>query len=183
IAAIKAEGPALNPFEGPNKLVWPWNDDGRCTGPQRVRHFIWFFLRVRLMTNFERFRRYLTDDSSRFLCGHWQETALHAVRDCPMAAHGRRKVIPNNAVNNFFAMDLTDSVKANPLNLHDFLFDDVNWPTFSGIICWRLWKNQNRLTLGSHHDCSISIVNISLGWAKSNKYRKIKETTEDELRR
>ncbi|XP_012458085.1 uncharacterized protein LOC105778878 [Gossypium raimondii] len=110
------------------------------------------------MTNFERFRRYLTDDSSRFLCGHWQETALHAVRDFPMAAHGRRKVIPNNAVNNFFAMDLTDSVKANPLNLHDFLFDDVNWPTFSGIICWRLWKNRNRLTLGSHHDSSISIL-------------------------
>ncbi|KAH1038359.1 hypothetical protein J1N35_040102 [Gossypium stocksii] len=110
------------------------------------------------MTNFERFRRYLTDDSSRFLCGHWQETALHAVRDCPMAAHGRRKVIPNNAVNNFFAMFLTDWVKANLLNLHDFLFDDVDWPTFSGIICWRLWKNQNRLTFSSHHDSSISTL-------------------------
>ncbi|KAK8357460.1 hypothetical protein V6Z11_A05G423200 [Gossypium hirsutum] len=135
-------------------------------GPQRVSHFIWIFSRVRLMTNFERFPRYLTDDSSRFLCGHWQETALHAVRDCPMAAHGRRKVIPNNAVNNFFAMDLTDWVKASLLNLNDFLFDDVDWPTFSGIICWRLWKNQNRLTFGSHHDSSISIVNISLGGLK-----------------
>lgn len=120
-------------------------------GPQRVRHFIWFFLRDRLMTNFERFCRNLTDDSSCFLCGHCQETALHAVRDCPMAGHRWRKVIPNNAVNNFFAMDLTDWVKANLLNLHNFLLDDVDWPTFFGIMCWRLWKNQNRLTFGSQH--------------------------------
>ncbi|KAE8690784.1 hypothetical protein F3Y22_tig00110893pilonHSYRG00506 [Hibiscus syriacus] len=53
--------------------------------PQRLRFFLWLILKEKVMTNFERSKRMLTDNPSCPACNCPSETILHVLRDCPYA--------------------------------------------------------------------------------------------------
>ncbi|CAN1831415.1 Putative ribonuclease H protein At1g65750 [Linum perenne] len=53
------------------KSIWKWS------GPNRIRHFLWIAKHGRLLTNSERRRRHMANDSSCSLCNHPEENLIH----------------------------------------------------------------------------------------------------------
>ncbi|CAN1122460.1 Putative ribonuclease H protein At1g65750 [Linum perenne] len=61
------------------RSIWKWE------GPNRVRHFLWLIAHEKVLTNSERCRRHLTDDSRCHRCPNSVEDVLHVCRDCTLA--------------------------------------------------------------------------------------------------
>ncbi|CAN1139910.1 Putative ribonuclease H protein At1g65750 [Linum perenne] len=59
--------------------VWKWG------GPSRIQFFLWLLSHEKLLTNLERKRRHMTQDSSCPRCAHTEESIFHILRDCPFA--------------------------------------------------------------------------------------------------
>ncbi|CAN1122461.1 Putative ribonuclease H protein At1g65750 [Linum perenne] len=53
------------------RSIWKWE------GPNRVRHFLWLIAHEKVLTNSERCRRHLTDDSRCHRCPNSVEDVLH----------------------------------------------------------------------------------------------------------
>ncbi|CAN1142660.1 Putative ribonuclease H protein At1g65750 [Linum perenne] len=61
------------------KTIWKWE------GPNRVKHFIWLAAHERILTNSERCRRHIAQDSTCYRCPNICEDLLHVCRDCNLA--------------------------------------------------------------------------------------------------
>ncbi|CAN1162405.1 Putative ribonuclease H protein At1g65750 [Linum perenne] len=111
------------------RIVWKWE------GPSRIKHFLWLVAHERVLTNGERCRRHIAQDSSCYRCSGVQEDLLHVVRDCTLAREVWRSLFPVYVVNNFFTEDLQvwlrNGLQAKNLNIP---FD---------IVIWLLWKARN----------------------------------------
>ncbi|KAH1039749.1 hypothetical protein J1N35_041492 [Gossypium stocksii] len=62
--------------------LWNLRDVWKVEAPQRVRVLLWLALKQWFLTQVERLRRGLSNDSSCLVCGHEMEDVLHALRDC-----------------------------------------------------------------------------------------------------
>lgn len=60
----------------------------------------------RLLTNFERFRRHLSQSDSCPICPHLSEIIIHVLRDYVMARRVWLKLVPSDFTNIFFNCDL-----------------------------------------------------------------------------
>ncbi|MBA0610447.1 hypothetical protein Godav_011296 [Gossypium davidsonii] len=94
--------------------------------PPRINNFLWLMLKKRLLTNHERVRRRLTNDSSCILCGNCQETVIHTLRDCNIAKCIWSKTIATNDYRNFSDADLEDWMISNLKNQSDFGWVKIN---------------------------------------------------------
>lgn len=61
------------------RRVWKWK------GPERVRTFLWLCLRGKLLTNYERVRRHLSNSGLCGRCGLATEDLDPVLRKCPFA--------------------------------------------------------------------------------------------------
>ncbi|MFQ6624568.1 hypothetical protein Gotur_003309 [Gossypium turneri] len=119
------------------KIVWKY------PGPQRVRVFLWFAFKQKLLTNSERARRGFSHCSSCSICGHEFEDLVHVLRDCPPAKEVWRLVIPNQLKQRFFSVSFQDWLILN-LCFHERLQDyGLVWSCLFGLVAWRIWKNRN----------------------------------------
>ncbi|MBA0645526.1 hypothetical protein Goklo_013617 [Gossypium klotzschianum] len=107
--------------------------------PPRINNFLWLMLKKRLLTNHERVRRRLTNDSSCILCGNCQETLIHTLRDCNIAKCIWSKTIATNDYRNFSDADLEDWMISNLKNQSDFGLGVVKWDFFA-VTCLFIWK-------------------------------------------
>ncbi|CAN1128972.1 Putative ribonuclease H protein At1g65750 [Linum perenne] len=130
-------------------LVWKWK------GPARVQFFLWLVAHEKLLTNLERKRRLLCNDSGCARCGQPEESVLHVVRDCPFAAS-------TWDVLNFPRSDPIRTVAAVDDWLRLVLKHDKSLDI--GVLCWYLWKARNEwIFLGTQHS-SESIAAKSASW-------------------
>ncbi|CAI0385416.1 unnamed protein product [Linum tenue] len=111
------------------RTIWRWE------GPARIRHFLWLAARERLLTNEERGRRHLTEDTACPLCRTDSESVLHVLRDCSFSRLIWLQQIPSSECQPFFGA-----------NLHDWLLHNLRSQSNSlefGITCWSLWRTRN----------------------------------------
>ncbi|CAN1787043.1 hypothetical protein LINPERHAP1_LOCUS17469 [Linum perenne] len=87
--------------------------------------------------NLERKRRHLTTDSSCTRCGHPEESVIHSIRDCPIAAKVWDEL-------GFPTRDPMRS-SSNLVQWCRVLLYHVDSLKLS-IICWYMWKSRNEWT-------------------------------------
>ncbi|KAL8150228.1 hypothetical protein V2J09_020036 [Rumex salicifolius] len=61
------------------KLIW------RLPVTERIRHFLWLGAKGRLLTNLERQRRHLSDETVCVICNSGDENLIHVFRECNRA--------------------------------------------------------------------------------------------------
>ncbi|CAN1792135.1 Putative ribonuclease H protein At1g65750 [Linum perenne] len=71
--------------------IWNWG------GPSRIQFFPWLVSHEMLLTNLERKRRHMSQDSSCPRCGHSEESILHILRDYPFAGRVAIALLSNEA--------------------------------------------------------------------------------------
>ncbi|XP_050216415.1 uncharacterized protein LOC126667478 [Mercurialis annua] len=132
------------------RAVWNW------PGAQRVRTMLWLAAKNRLMTNSERGRRHMTDETSCMICGYHTEDRDHVLRHCIFAREVWRKLIPPVLFNRFFTADFDvwffDNLQSN------LSTETSNWITTFGITCWNLWTHRNNLVFKNDRRSSDAIV-------------------------
>ncbi|CAN1274381.1 Putative ribonuclease H protein At1g65750 [Linum perenne] len=130
-------------------LVWKWS------GPSRVQHFLWLVAHEKLMTNLERKRRHLSDNTSCPRCTGTEESVLHVIRDC----HFAKKVWDE------LAFSQSGTIRSG--NRVDNWLKEVmkhERATEIGIICWYLWKERNDLIFNGSTQSPVSLASKIKGW-------------------
>ncbi|CAA0840055.1 Polynucleotidyl transferase- ribonuclease H-like superfamily protein [Striga hermonthica] len=112
-----------------------------CTGPQRIKQFLWLVAKERLLTNGERHWRHLADNPLCKLCRTPLETTLHVLPDCEFPTQFWNKIIPRSRWATFYGMELGTWLETNLSKKLDLL--DENWDVSFGVSLWRLWQGQN----------------------------------------
>ncbi|KAL4333564.1 hypothetical protein GQ457_07G033850 [Hibiscus cannabinus] len=133
-----------NPNSGPDMCVWRWTDHQefvlksayqqcvppvlgvpdplwkhiwRLHVPQRIRCFLWLACRQKLMTNLERCKRKLTDDSFCPVCNREVETIIHIFRDCVYLRQYWRRFVPQAILSTFFSSDVQGALDSHSTTL------------------------------------------------------------------
>ncbi|CAA0807767.1 Unknown protein [Striga hermonthica] len=126
--------------EDPSRKIL-WRTIWRWPGPQRIRAFLWLLAKNRFLTNVERSRRHLTTNTACVICGRYEKTALHVVRECTLALDIWIRLLPIKAHGEFFTLSLEKWLS---LNLsHSSFFGLENWPCTFGVVAWKVWKWRN----------------------------------------
>ncbi|CAN1831532.1 Putative ribonuclease H protein At1g65750 [Linum perenne] len=108
------------------KIIWNW------AGPSKIRHFMWLVHHDRLMTNKERNRRHISDNSDCGCCAGIEESVDHALRCCPIAKTIWLKVYSRAQSHRFFTA-------AFPIWWEENLRRSESSVLF-GITCWLIWR-------------------------------------------
>ncbi|CAN1762774.1 Putative ribonuclease H protein At1g65750 [Linum perenne] len=111
------------------KIVWKWE------GPCRVKNFLWLVAHNRILTNVERHRRHMADETRCVRCPDAPEDSLHVLRDFHMARELWMSLIPNIQVGTLFTVDAQTWMCTGLLDHHSCL-------QFGIVICM-LWKARN----------------------------------------
>ncbi|CAN1257225.1 Putative ribonuclease H protein At1g65750, partial [Linum perenne] len=131
--------------------IWNWG------GPSRIQFFLWLVSHEKLLTNLERKRRHMSQDSSCPRCGHSEESILHILRDCPFAVqvwdslgfHHREAIRHSTCMDEWMRRLLG----------HDRSLD-------LGVMCWYLWKSRNDRVFNNNSQTSPrELSNQILSWA------------------
>ncbi|CAN1156973.1 Putative ribonuclease H protein At1g65750 [Linum perenne] len=111
-----------------------WNSVWKWQGPGRVQYFLWLVAQGKLLTNLERKRRHLTEDSSCPRCGATKESILHVLRDCNYAGQ----------VWECLGIDYVNVIQRGA-NTNDWLSGILRHVDSRQLIiaCWYLWKVRN----------------------------------------
>ena len=104
--------------------------------------FLWLANHGKLLTNEERCRRHLAEDSHHLICNELNESCLHVLRDCPAAYYVWAYLVPRDMFPNFFSLDFDDWFCYNLKSKKQFS-DGISWPMIFGVGCWFLWKRRN----------------------------------------
>lgn len=95
------------------KQICASNTQGRWPGQgriwklkvqQRVRTFTWLLAHGKLLANFNRWKRMLTESLDCEICHEQEETNLHAIRDCNEARKVWSQFIPPNLQQQFYLL-------------------------------------------------------------------------------
>ncbi|CAN1319812.1 Putative ribonuclease H protein At1g65750 [Linum perenne] len=109
--------------------VWNWK------GPNKIRHFLWLVSHNKIMTNVERVKWKLTDDTSCVHCGQRGEDTKHVFRQCSFAQMVWMKFLPEVVSPTFSSMKFRDW-------WNGFLGNSCLNSKF-GFTVWLLWRRGN----------------------------------------
>ena len=83
-------------------MVWEWNS------LERIQYFLWLANYGKFLTNEERCRRHLVEDSHCPICNEVNESSLHVLRDCHAAYYVWKYLVPRDMCCHFFSLDFDD---------------------------------------------------------------------------
>jgi len=113
-----------------------WTRLWKLKAPQRLKMFAWLALHDKLMTNWNRTRRGLTDDPFCIVCDSAYEDIEHVLRSCPKAKEVWRFFARLKLGTRAYDADFRSWFIANLTDMQQ----DGTWPTKFLIILWFLWK-------------------------------------------
>lgn len=119
--------------------------------PERVRVFLWLVTHQVIMTNMERKRRHLSENSVCPLCKGGDETILHVLRECPAAAGLWIRLVPRSKHQRFFTLPLLEWLFEN-LAKREPIWGD-SWPTLFALTVWWCWKWRCGYVFGDEGKC------------------------------
>ncbi|CAH9131175.1 unnamed protein product [Cuscuta epithymum] len=73
------------------RVIEDWSWVWKIRTCEKVRCFLWLVMKNKLLTNVERGKRHISEDTVCPLCNEDEETVLHIIRDCPFAVAVWRK--------------------------------------------------------------------------------------------
>ncbi|KAF7826704.1 non-LTR retroelement reverse transcriptase-like [Senna tora] len=117
-----------------------------------------------IMTDNKRLRRGFTDNDICKRCGQSSESAIHAIRDCPVVSGLWKSLVHTRYYSSFFTSNLQDWIMCN-LSRNMGYEEDFDWSCKFGITCWLVWKQRNQWVFNGKHEeagALSSIVNIYL---------------------
>ena len=115
----------------------------RC--PQKFKLFCWLFLYEALMVNKERKKRGFTDLAMCEACGNYEESSIHALRDCRKVMDLWQLHLGANGAS-FFTSSKEDWFMGNIGNgkFQSSLWPEISWGYVFLAMVWQLWKARNR---------------------------------------
>ncbi|KAL9228579.1 hypothetical protein vseg_004142 [Gypsophila vaccaria] len=117
---------------------------------QRIRMFIWLAAHDRLMTNFNRVRRGLADDSVCPRCLSEEETTDHLLRHCPTSVEIWSHLGESTSSGLFFTENFRLWISTNASNSSPFA--SSLWSMKFAITCWWIWRWRNNIVFGRTED-------------------------------
>lgn len=120
-----------------------WKQIWRLRVQQRVKVFVWLATHERLMTNFNRWKRGLTQNPGCSRCNCDKEDVVHMVRDCVASKVVWEAVLPRYPQPNFFSQTSVRDW------IHEGLRSDAarrasfGWKEVMAIVAWCLWRWRN----------------------------------------
>ena len=118
------------------KQIW------QVLAPQRVRSFLWLVANDALLTNVNIVRRHIAHDTTRVLCGTYEESLLHIIRDCFVAQNIWISIEASLVQSDFFDQSLQEWLTWN-LSSQTRSVYGVPWPLFFAACCMLLWRSGN----------------------------------------
>ena len=118
--------------------IWPimW----KLPMAQRIRSFSWLLLKGKLLTNRERFRRKMTDDTLYSICQSDTKDLDHIFKGCHMASSVWKKILPRDLFADFSRLPIQHW-------LHLIIQStslQISWKVGICLTCWKLWDVRNR---------------------------------------
>ncbi|CAI9764306.1 unnamed protein product [Fraxinus pennsylvanica] len=115
----------------------------------------------KLLTNYDRNRRHLTDDPSCPVCHNGVETISHVLRDCLIAKALWLKLLPLSDNARFFDLNFNDWMVGNLRN-GSTAWENLDWRMLFGFTCWYIWTWRNKLVFNNSRVDGSSKPNIIL---------------------
>ncbi|KAK9047572.1 hypothetical protein V6N11_053411 [Hibiscus sabdariffa] len=144
-------------------LVEPvWDAINRFRGLPKVQTFLWLVSHYWLLTNAERVRRHMTNDSSCALCGFPFEDIDHVLRHCPVATSIWSQFVRLACLDEFLAMERKQWILVNLTDACKFIANHIDWDILFGSILWNIWLRRNDYVFNGGCGRHESIVQTSL---------------------
>ncbi|KAL1164088.1 hypothetical protein V6Z11_A06G046400 [Gossypium hirsutum] len=118
------------------------------------------------MTNSERCKRRMSDNSSCAICGHNMETTAHSLRDCPSIRVIWQSVVLVCLEDVFYLVPIDSWLVGNLWNVKDVMFRGVCWEIMFIVLVWKIWTSRNQFIFCNASHSVADIVSSSLAWAK-----------------
>jgi hypothetical protein len=128
---------------------------------ERIRVFVWQISHDRLLTK-QKLARWQLGNAYCDNC-HFDETIIHALRDCPIAVHVWNHLISNKHRGNFYLTNLQEWID---LNLQQQIgnYSERDWSETWATTCYLLWTWRNK----RQHD--ENFVSPSKPWLTISEY-------------
>ncbi|KAK8574208.1 hypothetical protein V6N13_097197 [Hibiscus sabdariffa] len=110
------------------------------------------------MSNVERMRRHVADDSSCKLCGAAMEDTYHILRSCSMVIPIWMEFIRPEKMVSFFGLNIHDWLLANLGQDPLFARIHLQWDLLFGALIWNIWLQRNWSIFEDTAYCTGSIV-------------------------
>ncbi|WCJ35671.1 DNAse I-like superfamily protein [Euphorbia peplus] len=107
---------------------------------ERVRCFLWLVVHNRILTNSNRKIRHLCESDQCPVCSN-QESVLHVLRDCRVAAVVWRCFLPPASCPEFFSANRSSWVLGNLSSAARWR--SIPWPVIFSVACWWIWRWRN----------------------------------------
>ncbi|BFG35445.1 hypothetical protein CerSpe_217190 [Prunus speciosa] len=130
-------------FEGPWWPDYDWKFLWSLRTPPKLYFFLWLTAQGKLLTNEQRVKRNLAEDSACAVCDYPTESILHIFRDCNRAKDVWNDLLISPHNSSFFQMDFKPWLKANLMSKIKWQAD-VPWYLVFVATCWHLWKWRNK---------------------------------------
>ncbi|KAF7821084.1 Ribonuclease H-like protein [Senna tora] len=119
------------------------------------------------MKDNQRLRRGFTDNDICKRCGQSSESAIHAIRDCPVVSGLWKSLVHTRYYNIFFTSNLQDWILCN-LSKNMGYEEDLDWSSKFGITCWLVWKQRNQWVFNE-----LWSIYFGLSTARDRGYKKV----------
>ena len=137
-----SERPCMEKFF---KRVW------RVVAPERVRVFLWLVTHQFIMTDMERKRRHMGENSVCQVCNGAEESIIHVLRDCPAMEGIWLRLVPLKERHAFFGMTLLEWLFANLKS--ESKYGCEIWATLFSMSVWWAWKWRCGNVFGERGKC------------------------------
>lgn len=111
--------------------------------PPRIKYFLWIVWKICLLTNSERVRQGMTEDSGCALCGAVTEFVSHVLRDCKFAKNVWLQLVSPDDVHMFFDYHMKEWLMNNLRGQLRMRISGAEVAIIFAVTCWLLWKQRN----------------------------------------
>ncbi|KAK8510054.1 hypothetical protein V6N11_029049 [Hibiscus sabdariffa] len=115
-----------------------WKTVSKYCGLPRIRMFLWLVIKGKILTNSERVRRHMSNNSCCGLCGAMVEDLSHLFRGCVEARLLWSRVVKEEKLDEFLTLDFQAWLIANMLNQQSFSINAEDWDVAFGTYLWNI---------------------------------------------
>ncbi|GMP77627.1 hypothetical protein CsSME_00033839 [Camellia sinensis var. sinensis] len=130
-------------LQGTDAIEEDWNWLWKLRLPQKLKIFLWTVRHGKLLTNYMRVKRGLTNDSTCPSCSGIEDLN-HLFRECYKAKDVWIKLFDKTWFFSLTRKPWADWLKCNSRNTKHFS-GDISWYTIFTVALWKIWKNRNHV--------------------------------------
>lgn len=144
---------------------WKWKFIWKINAHPRILHFLWTLGHGKILTNYQRVRRHITNDPSCNICSYHCEDLNHTFRHCDNAM-----TVWNNLASR------PPNLLSGPNNFFDWIYSHLNskaksfrhlpWSSVFAAALWFIWKNRCGRSIDSSWKANLNPVESVLSFLR-----------------